>query len=367
MSDLVADQVLYAIDLCSGAGGWACAALGLPIKIVLAVDLWDVACQTYRLNHGFNQHCTEVFQGDLREAETQQKVMAVANQYPRDRLIFLGGIPCEWLSTYRHLQKVKPAELEKERATLDTCLALRDQVQPRWWCFEDVPQIQKHLPLMTPGQLINARNYSAQRRKRFFVGDFPPPALQACSQTLKHKVRPGPYRIGSRAYGRTPQTHRTFTPEATLGAWLHRKGPTVACISSRRDAEWVVVDDSVPGGIRQIEWQEAAALQGFPESYLFYGSPGDVATQIGRAIQIDTGRAILTSMCRVAFGYKEKVDVEVKVKPRATKKLQGKRVGRPAGRAKKQARKPGRKPGARGKKNAGAARRVPGRKARQRD
>jgi len=287
---------LIAIDLCCGAGGWACAARGLAIAVGLAVDLWDAACTTYGLNHPD----TRVIEADIRQPRAQDAILHFARSVPRDRLVVVGGIPCEWLSTYRHLVKVKRHELEDERKTLDAALALVKAIEPRWWCLEDVKQLTRELPILTPWQEINARRYSAQRRKRVFVGDFPPPDPGRCTQVLADKVRPGPYRIGRRALGRTPRTHRTFTPAATLGAWPDRKGPTVASMSSRRDAEWVVVDERVPGGIRQIEWQEAAALQGFPEHYLFYGSPTDLALQIGRAIQIDAGRAILIAMCRAA-------------------------------------------------------------------
>ena len=77
---------------------------------------------------------------------------------------------------------------------------------------------------------------------------------------------------------------------------LDRKAPTVLSYSSRRDAEVLVMDERLPIGKRQMEWQEAAVLQGFPEDYVFFGSPSDVAKQIGRAIQIDTGRAILSAI-----------------------------------------------------------------------
>lgn len=266
------------------------------MNVGLAVDLWKPACLTYRLNHPK----TDVVQGDLRDPDVQAKVLHFARQLDRDRLVVLGGIPCGWLSTYRHLNKVKPAERQKERETLDAVLELVKKINPRWWCLEDVKALLRELPILTPYQEINARRYSGQRRKRVFVGDFPPPAHADCQDVLRDKIRPGPYRIGRRAFGRTPKTHRTFTPEAALGAWLHRKGPTVAGISSRRDAEWVVVDERVPGGIRQIEWQEAAVLQGFPPDYVFYGSPTDVAAQVAPAIQIDVGRAIVTSMVRAA-------------------------------------------------------------------
>ncbi len=37
---------LLAIDICGGAGGWAIAARGLPIKIVAAIDHAEDCCAT---------------------------------------------------------------------------------------------------------------------------------------------------------------------------------------------------------------------------------------------------------------------------------------------------------------------------------
>jgi site-specific DNA-cytosine methylase len=44
-------KTLVAIDLCCGAGGWSCAARGLPIHVVAAVDRWDACCLTHARNH----------------------------------------------------------------------------------------------------------------------------------------------------------------------------------------------------------------------------------------------------------------------------------------------------------------------------
>lgn len=64
------NTTIRAIDLCAGAGGWACAARGLPITIVAAVDFWRPACETYRLNHPG----VKVIEGDLREGDRKSVV-----------------------------------------------------------------------------------------------------------------------------------------------------------------------------------------------------------------------------------------------------------------------------------------------------
>ncbi len=47
-------KTLRAIDICAGAGGWACAAdrlTGKPIKIVAAIDFAEDCLATYKYNH----------------------------------------------------------------------------------------------------------------------------------------------------------------------------------------------------------------------------------------------------------------------------------------------------------------------------
>lgn len=283
-------RVIRAIDLCAGCGGWACAAADLPIHIERAYDIWEPAVKTYQLNHP----TTKVIQADIRDEKTRADVL----EHSKGIDLVLGGIPCEWLSLYRNLQGVGSVEMEDQRKVLDSVLDLVKTLGPAFWCLEDVPGIIKHLPILTPHVTLNSRDWSPQRRKRTYVGDFPPPPLAKNDGVMRDRLRQGPYRVGRRSFGREPKISRTFTKAAVLAGHMDQKSPTIASASSRRDAEMVIVDKSLPGGHRQMEWQEAALLQGFPTDYLFYGSPSDVSAMVGRAVQIDTARAILQSISR---------------------------------------------------------------------
>lgn len=291
---------MKAIDICCGAGGWACAARGLdgpritarrarcgPIEIVAAYDHWDLACQTYRLNHPG----TEVHQVDLTEGidELVERHAGVD--------IILGGIPCQWLSAYRRISKPKPEEIREGRRLVDACLAIVAAIKPRWWCFENVQGMAKELPLDIPRQLINAREFSGQRRQRLYAGVFPHVAPQNDQRTSGDYHRRGPFRVGVVALTRELKTHRTFSDKASImGVEGQHKGHTVVGQSSRHDAEIVVADPTIAGGRRAWEWQELAELQGFPDDYVFVGPPGHVMQMVGNAVQIDTARAILQSM-----------------------------------------------------------------------
>ena len=289
-------KTLRAIDLCAGAGGWACAARGLPVDIVAAIDLWEPACRTYKHNHP----PTAVVCGDLRDDRVRRQVLSLHTTYRFDCV--LGAIPCEWLSI-RRIKAHNPVtdeELARERSTLRSVLQLVDEIGPAYWCLEDVKGLAKELPPDVPWLELDSGRFSAQRRKRIYVGRFPAPILNGSDLKLRDALRPGPYRIGRRAADNQIVSSRQFCPGKTLAMSAEAKSLTVCSWSSRRDAEVVILDPTIPGGRRQIEWQEGAALQGFPADYIFYGSPTDVWKMIGQAIQIHTGRAILKAIARDA-------------------------------------------------------------------
>lgn len=281
---------LIAIDVCCGGGGWACAARGLPIQIVEAYDIWEPARMTYQINHPNTKVMDVDCSTDLPDPA---RIRGLGVN------LIIGGIPCEWLSKLRNWAKdnaVSQDEIDRERKLLDNILMWVKAIGPRYWCLEDVTELRLQLPPLTPYQIIDAQEYSGQRRKRIFVGEFPAPTRGTDQRMLRDYLQTGPYRTGRRLWGRKPQTTRTFSRETTFGAWPDRIAPTMVAVGSRHDAELCVVDDAIPGGIRQLDWREAAALQGFPDDYTFWGSPTDASKIIGRAVQTDTGRAILSAI-----------------------------------------------------------------------
>lgn len=281
-------MTLTCIDLCGGAGGWACAARGLPVRILATIDSDHEALLTYRHNHP-----------DITAIAADVRAMPLDVEALRGEIdVVLGGIPCETISKWRQFQRPSDAEVRGWRDVLDACLAFVAAVKPRWSCLEDTVGIIEHLPILTPYTIVDARSFSGQSRKRAFVGIFPAPVANGKQQRiLLDHLRPGPHRLGIRPYRRTPQ--RSQWLRADKHSWWDpdRSAHTVCKVTSQRDVESVVVDGDRR---RQLEWQEAARLQGFPEDYVFIGSPTKTAKLIGQAIQIDLGRAILEAMVRAA-------------------------------------------------------------------
>ncbi len=308
---------LRAIDLCGGAGGWAVAARGLPIRITHAVDWWPPAVRTYRLNHPE----VLVIRADCREIPLK----------PEGFDLVLGGIPCQWLSHLRSIglgNPPKPEEIERERALLDSILGWVKQLDPPYWCLEDVKQILTELPPFTPYHVIDAQQFSGQRRVRAYVGDFPrpKPAMEGDPRLARDYLRPGPHRVHPKNLDRFVSRHNTWqSKDNVYPIEADRKFPTVVTVGSRHDsksvvlhpkgmairpaakfptvlnqhrhdAEHAVLDESGTYR-RQVEWTEAALAQGFPEDYVFVGNQSDVSQMVANAIQIDTGRAILKAIC----------------------------------------------------------------------
>lgn len=276
--------MLTAIDMCCGAGGWATAARGLPIRFALAIDWWDAACMTHRINHP----AVPVVRADLNHAPFRPESL-------RGRVdLVVGGIPCQWLSKYRNwstTSRVRDDERVSGRRLVDSVLEQVARIRPRWFVLENVVGLIDELPPLTPYQVIDARHFSGQRRKRVYVGEFPAPRQAGDHRVLWDCLRPGPHRVGRRLFGRTPVLSSTFSRDTCLAGYPERKSPTICATESRRDSELGVVEGN---RLRQMDWREGAIAQGWPEDYLFYGSASEVAQQVANSIQIDVGRAILT-------------------------------------------------------------------------
>jgi len=287
---------IRAIDLCCGAGGWACAARGLPIRITHAFDVWPVACKTYEINHPD----TRVLCADIRGILAGSVIRGLSG----DVDLVLGGIPCEQITIYRNgwnpATKCGTAEMAGFHRLLDCVLDLVRDLAPRWWCIEEVVGVAKHLPPLTPYREIDAAGYSAQNRRRVYVGRFPAPTPGTNDETAGARLRPGPFRVGARQWQRRVTTSCQYDGQSTAGLSPDKKSPTICNFGSRRDAEMAVIDERLPGRKRQLAWQEAALLQGFPNDFLFYGSETAVWKMIAQAIQVDTGRAILEAIIREA-------------------------------------------------------------------
>lgn len=356
--------MLKAIDLGCGAGGWACAARGLPIRWVAVADLAEDCLETWSLNHSTAHPGCALVHRDLTERGVSLLIRKLVKAAGGVDLI-VGAIPCEQLSRARGGHKLKPGDLDSLHALIDVCFGIVRRLAPRWWCFEDVTAIEGHLPLALEWgafecRQIQARDYGPQSRLRTFFGKFSEPApAEAGPRTLGEVLRLGPYRTlrhladyersrHSWYGGKTMRTYEDGEPAPTLTSApgkssTNERGfmvplvrvldadqpcPTVTpmgakgdraalvelppsiqdrpqdaaqaaptVVSGHGDRMWPVRDGNL---VRCLEWQEAAALQGFPDDYVFTASWSRTWKMVAQAIPIQVGRAILQAICAEA-------------------------------------------------------------------
>jgi len=300
---------LTAIDLCCGAGGWACAGRGLPIRFVAVADRAQDCVETWRVNHAADHPGCSMLLCDLATRDGPESVVRAAGGHVD---LVLGGIPCEEISCHRGALPVGEERMQAWYELVDRILALVEQFCPRWWAVEDVIQIERHLPLPLwhgreiPTRRIDAAAFGPQSRVRTFLGTFPEPipvegprALGECLLSGPHLTFPRAetYEVNptnrSRVYDRYVRILDPAEPCPTITASFNTRG-------GRQKRTWVVEDQRARR--RMLSWQEAALVQGFPRDFLFASGNSRAAAMIGQAIPIHVGRAILRAIIEEAQG-----------------------------------------------------------------
>jgi site-specific DNA-cytosine methylase len=294
--------MLNAIDLGCGAGGWAVAARGLPIRFVAVADIADPSLETWALNHFENHPDCGVLHADLSTPEGRGLLYSTIADRKID--LILGGIPCEQVSPARNNISLPHDSIPKLHCLIDGFFEIVARYSPTWWSIEDVLQIERHLPgplffgRPIPILRIQASRFGPQRRRRTFIGNFPRNLVpEPGPRVLREALRPGPYRTIRAVHSKRRSKHSSYARD-TIRVW--DPGESAYTITSLRGRHSKAAMVDTPIAPRVLEWQEAAVLQGFPLDFVFVGSIGTASKMIAQAISIHVGRAILQAICREA-------------------------------------------------------------------
>jgi len=350
-------RTIRSIDLFAGAGGLSLAARQAGIKVVAAVEMHPRACETYRANlvEGSSGN-TVLYEADISTLEPEQlQATNFSASKPCD--IVLGGPPCQGFSTHR----IKSAGVGDPRnELLLRYFAFVEVLTPKVFLMENVPGIlwPRHKEFLDgfyslgraagyhvhPPVVLDARDYGVpQRRKRVFILgvhngsniqiNWPPHPTHADSGSGADSNRLQPWLTAESVFSspvgkwdmndvhmnHSDSLVKAFAATPHNGGSRNQSGRTLPC-HSKHDGHWDVygrIDPKLPGPTMTtvcinpskgrfvhptenhgITVRQAARFQTFPDDFMFHGGLMSAGEQIGNAVPVALGKALLLSIKR---------------------------------------------------------------------
>jgi len=292
------DQVC---ELCCGAGGMA---LGFSqyYDIVQAIDHSEPVVRTYGSNHPD----TSTRKLDIRNITGCSKDF--------DGLTgVIGGPPCQGSS----IMNTKRCADDPRNEIMGEFMRLVSEIKPNWFVMENVPGVPKEIKskVMQSGidsgytltsVYLNAADHGAsQTRKRWiFVGStsskWTPPLPTGCTtvrDALSHITKNwGVMQSKYETLSRLQHATHEWTP--ITGKFknmikLSWDSPSPAVVNLKK------VYMVHPDECRNISLAEAAALQGFPNNYIWKGTDTEIAQMIANAMPAQLAESIARSLKEV--------------------------------------------------------------------
>ncbi len=288
------------VDLFAGCGGLSLGFQNAGFEIVGAVELWDVAYETYRMNF---HH--PIFKQDLSDVQATVNLI-----HPLKPDMIIGGPPCQ---DFSHAGK----RIEAERAGLTGSFAeiIRDLV-PRYFVMENVDRARDSHAYAYARSVFKAAGYGItevtldasrcgvpQKRKRFFVlgilgeqDNFADEWLLDNQSDEDMSMRDffGSNVLGLEYYYRHP---RNYNRRAIYS--IDEPAPTMRGVNRP-------VPQGYPGHpldphpvdhtVRSLTTLERSLIQTFPAGYKWYGSKTDIEQMIGNAVPVKLAEYIATCM-----------------------------------------------------------------------
>lgn len=344
---------LRCVDLFSGAGGFSLAAKRVGINVVAAIERSSSACATYRRNLISDAVPTTLYEGDI--LQLSPKALKSTHFFKEDCDIVLGGPPCQGFSTHR----INGAGVNDPRnALVLRYFEFVAELRPKVFLMENVPGIlwprhkkfldefyrqgKKSGYVVRPPVVLDARDYGVpQRRKRVFVlgirddfefhGVWPPCPTHGNAQALNSQIHLKPWVNAESVFSRpvhncdSNNLHMNHSSEmvAIFKSTPHNGG-------SRRESSRVLpchkdhgghsdvygrIDPTMPGPTMTtacinpskgrfvhptkdhgITVREAARFQTFPDDFVFLGGLMASGEQIGNAVPVRLGEALLKAI-----------------------------------------------------------------------
>ncbi len=321
------------IDLFSGAGGLSCGLVMAGLNPVASVEIMPEAVATYERNFiknkGFQE---EVETRDIREQEVKENLYKSVEGKHIDLIV--GGFPCQGFSMagYRVVDDPRNS-LYKEMKDIV------EHIKPDFVVMENVEGLRSMLNGKVEEKIINdykeigysinitvlnsADYYTPQTRHRvIFVGNrvgvtnyHPKPLLdEEHYKTVKDGIERFMYLDEDKSI------NHIFTKTSPEMKKRIEAIPVGKSLYSNYSDAWKKVDWNKPsctvkenhGGVnihpilnRMMTPRELAALQSFPDDFIFEGSKKWQLVQIGNAVPCYLGKAIGLTLRKMMNNYKK--------------------------------------------------------------
>lgn len=308
------------IDLFSGAGGLSCGLVMAGFTPVASVEIMPEAVETYRYNFinkkGFNE---KVETRDIRTQEVKEELYkAIGNQHID---LIVGGFPCQGFSMAGNRVVSDP-----RNSLYLEMLEIVKNVQPDYVVMENVEGLRSMLDGKVETQIINdykeigyeinvttlnAADYGVaqQRRRVIFIGN----RIGNKNYHPKPLYEPNNYKtLGSAIYkymniDENKSINHVFTrhtedmkkrlanvPEGSSlfknysDSWKKSPWDKPSCTIKENHGA-VNIHPKLP---RVLTAREIAAIQSFPDDFIFQGAKKWQLVQIGNAVPPLLGKAI---------------------------------------------------------------------------
>ena len=299
---------LGCLEICAGAGGQSVGLENAGFSHELAVEIEPEACETLRLNRPH----WKIHEGDVREIDGRTY---------RGIDLLAGGVPCPPFSIAG-----KQLGEDDERDLFPEALRLVEEAQPSAVMLENVrglstarfapyrASVQARLDALgydSDWRVLNASDFGVpQLRPRFILiaakrgrlANFEWPSPTGIARTVGDVLYPLMARDGWRGAKNWAKRANRIGPTIVGGSRKHG-GPDLGPTRAREDWLQLGVDGkgladagpdahTPPDHRPRLTLEMAAALQGFPSDWRFYGRKTAAYRQIGNAFPPPVAEAV---------------------------------------------------------------------------
>lgn len=352
VTNLLIKKEILAADLFAGAGGFTMSAQNLGIQVAAAIEFDRHAAATYRDNFiGEEGKAPHLFEEDITQL-SPSRFMREAGIQKGKLDIVMGGPPCQGFSTHR----INDAGVDDERnELLIRYFQFVRTLRPKIFVVENVPGLlwARHASYLEKFMkqaeesgynvfepvLLNARDFGVpQNRKRVFivgtakelVGEpsWPPTPTHGSPKACKEDDDLLPWVTAATVFkGQPPKddpnnVHMNHTPELVEvfkntpknGGSRWQSGRVLKCHDQHDGHKDVYgrINPKLPGPTMTtacinpskgrfvhptqnhgITLRQAARFQTFPDDFVFQGGLMAAGKQIGNAVPVKLGEAVL--------------------------------------------------------------------------